>query len=87
MVVLLKKLERLIKWAIFVAFLAMIVAVVVQVFARTFMDQPPLWTEEVSRLTLMYILGLGVGASVLTGDLVNVDLALSSASSFCSSAR
>lgn len=76
MVVLLKQLERLIKWAIFVAFLAMIVAVVVQVFARTFMDQPPLWTEEVSRLTLMYILGLGVGASVLTGDLVNVDLAL-----------
>jgi len=76
MVGLLKKLERLIKWAIFAVFLVMIVAVVVQVFARTFMSQPPLWTEEVSRLTLMYILGLGVGASVLTGDLVNVDLAL-----------
>lgn len=76
MVGFLKKLERLIKWAIFLVFGIMIVAVVVQVFARTFMSQPPLWTEEVSRLTLMYILGLGVGASVLTGDLVNVDLAL-----------
>ena len=57
-------------------FLTMIVAVVIQVFARTFMEQTPLWTEEASRVTLMYILGLGVGASVLTGDLVNVDLAL-----------
>lgn len=76
MAVLLKQIERAIKWAIFLVFSIMIVAVVVQVFARTFMSQPPLWTEEISRLTLMYILGLGVGASVLTGDLVNVDLAL-----------
>ncbi len=76
MVALLKQLERLIKGAIFMVFLTMIVAVVIQVFARTFMEQTPLWTEEASRVTLMYILGLGVGASVLTGDLVNVDLAL-----------
>ena len=72
----LKKLEQLIKGAIFLVFAFMIVAVVVQVFGRTFMAQPPLWTEEASRVTLLYIVGLGVGASVLTGDLVNVDLAL-----------
>jgi TRAP-type C4-dicarboxylate transport system permease small subunit len=71
-----KKLEQLIKWAVFLVFTLMIVAVVTQVFARTFMSQPPLWTEEASRVTLLYIVGLGVGASVLTGDLVNVDLAL-----------
>lgn len=71
-----RKLEHLIKGAIFVVFAFMIVAVVVQVFGRTFMAQPPLWTEEASRVTLLYIVGLGVGASVLTGDLVNVDLAL-----------
>ena len=71
-----KKLEQLIKAAIFLVFAFMIVAVVVQVFGRTFMAQPPLWTEEASRVTLLYIVGLGVGASVLTGDLVNVDLAL-----------
>ncbi|HEY8906588.1 MAG TPA: TRAP transporter small permease, partial [Rhodoferax sp.] len=35
-----------------------------------------LWTEEASRVALLYIVGLGLGASVLTGDLVNVDLAL-----------
>jgi TRAP-type C4-dicarboxylate transport system permease small subunit len=76
MVVTMKKLEQLIKWAVFLVFACMIAAVVTQVFARTFMTQPPLWTEEASRVTLLYIVGLGVGASVLTGDLVNVDLAL-----------
>lgn len=76
MVRLLKSMEKLIKFAIFLAISLMIVAVVVQVFARTFMSQPPIWTEETSRIALLYILGLGVGASVLTGDLVNVDLAL-----------
>lgn len=72
----LKKLEQLIKWGIFLVFAFMIAAVVIQVFGRTFMTQPPIWTEEASRVTLLYIVGLGVGASVLTGDLVNVDLAL-----------
>ena len=83
----LKKLEQLINGAIFGVFTLMIVAVVVQVFARTFMSQPPIWTEEASRVALLYIVGLGVGASVLTGDLVNVDLALmlmnKSARRFC----
>lgn len=73
---LLKRVERIIKWAIFMVFTLMIVAVMVQVYARTFLSQPPLWTEEASRVALLYIVGLGTGASVLTGDLVNVDLAL-----------
>ena len=76
MVGFLRRIERLIKWATFVAFATMIVAVAVQVIARTFMSQPPIWTEETSRVALLYIMSLGVGASFLTGDLVNVDLAL-----------
>ncbi|WP_263770268.1 TRAP transporter small permease [Propionivibrio soli] len=76
MVGILKQLEKLIRGGVFVFFALMIVAVVVQVFARTFMAQPPVWTEEASRVSLLYIMGLGVGASVVTGDLVNVDLAL-----------
>ena len=39
------------------------------------MPQPPLWTEDASRVSLLFIMSLGVGASILTGDLVNVDLA------------
>ena len=72
----LKKIESFIRSMVFVAFVVMIVAVLVQVVARTFMDQPPLWTEEASRVSLLFIMSLGVGASFLTGDLVNVDLAL-----------
>ena len=75
MVELIKKIERLIKWGVFVSFTVMIVAVVVQVIARTIMPQPPLWTEEASRVSLLFIMSLGVGASILTGHLVNVDLA------------
>ena len=71
-----KKLEKLMNWGIFIVFAVMIAAVVIQVFARTFFEQPPLWTEEASRFALLYMVGLGVGAAVLTGDLVNVDLAL-----------
>ena len=76
MVKLLKQIERLIRGGTCIAFAVMILAVVVQVVARTFMSQPPIWTEETSRVALLYIMGLGVGASFLTGDLVNVDLAL-----------
>ena len=76
MVRLLKQIERLIRGGTCVAFAVMIATVVVQVVARTFMSQPPIWTEETSRVALLYIMGLGVGASFLTGDLVNVDLAL-----------
>ncbi len=76
MIELLKKIESFIRGGVFVAFVIMIVAVLVQVVARTFMDQAPLWTEEASRVSLLFIMSLGVGASFLTGDLVNVDLAL-----------
>ncbi len=72
----LKKIESIIRGGVFVAFVVMIVAVLVQVVARTFLDQAPLWTEEASRVSLLFIMSLGVGASFLTGDLVNVDLAL-----------
>lgn len=73
---LLNKLEAVTKGAVLIAFAVMIVSVLVQVLARSFADQPPLWTEEAARVALLYIVALGVGASVLTGDLVNVDLAL-----------
>lgn len=36
----------------------MIVAVLVQVVARTFMDQALLWTEEASRVSLLFIMSL-----------------------------
>lgn len=76
MIGLLKKIESLIRGGVCLSFVLMIVSVMVQVIARSFLDQAPLWTEEFSRVSLLFIMALGAGASFLTGDLVNVDLAL-----------
>ena len=73
MVALLKQLERLIKGAIFMVFLTMIVAVVIQVFARTFMEQTPLWTEEASRLCFIWCVAFAAGPAVRERAYVDVD--------------
>jgi len=58
------------------AFVVLASAVLVQVVTRTFLPQSPVWTEELSRFALMYVIALGVGLSIRSGDLVNVDLFL-----------
>lgn len=56
------------------AFFALIVVVSVQIFTRTFGLPSPVWTEELSRYLLLYMTAFGVGLSLLTGELVNVDI-------------
>ncbi len=51
-------------------------AVLIQVFTRTFLPQSPVWTEELSRFALMFLVAFGVGLAIRSGDLVNVDLFL-----------
>ena len=72
----LKIIEKIMRTLIFITIAVMIIAVTTQVFARTFLPQAPIWTEEMSRFTLLFIAGFGAGLAVLSGDLVNVDLAL-----------
>jgi len=65
----------------------MILAVLTQVFARTCTSSEfwttwlpfacfsaPVWTEELTRYALLYMAAFGVGLSLLSGDLVNVDV-------------
>ena len=56
-----------------VAFLILMAAVLTQVLGRTF-GQSPVWTEELTRFALIYLTAFGVGAALLSGDLVNVDV-------------
>jgi TRAP-type C4-dicarboxylate transport system permease small subunit len=49
----------------------------VQVAARTFLPQSPVWTEELTRFALLYLAACGVGPALRTGELVNVDLVVS----------
>ncbi|WP_118134126.1 TRAP transporter small permease [Oceanicella sp. SM1341] len=63
--------------AVGIAFVALIATVLMQVFARTFLPGSPIWTEELSRAALMFLAACGVGLSMRSGDLVNVDLVVS----------
>ncbi|QDL91360.1 TRAP transporter small permease [Paroceanicella profunda] len=63
--------------AVGITFLLLIGTVLLQVFARTFLPGSPIWTEELSRAALMFLAACGVGLSIRSGDLVNVDLVVS----------
>lgn len=55
------------------SFSVMIAAVLIQVVGRTW-GSSPVWTEELTRFALLFMVAFGVGLSLRTGDLVNVDV-------------
>lgn len=56
--------------------LVLMTSVTIQIFSRTFLPTSPIWTEELTRYALLYMVSFGAGLSLLSGDMVNVDLAL-----------
>ncbi|MBT0782579.1 MULTISPECIES: TRAP transporter small permease [unclassified Paracoccus (in: a-proteobacteria)] len=62
------------RFAVGIAFFALIVVVTLQIATRTFGLPSPVWTEELSRYLLLYMTAFGIGLSLMTGELVNVDL-------------
>ena len=60
--------------AVGVSFFALIAVVTIQIVTRTFGLPSPVWTEELSRYLLLYMVAFGIGLSLMTGELVNVDL-------------
>ena len=57
-----------------VSFLVLIATVLTQVLGRTF-GSSPIWTEELTRFSMLYMVAFGAGLSLRSGDLVNVDVA------------
>jgi len=55
------------------AFAVLLIAVLIQVTGRT-VGSSPVWTEELTRFALLYLTAFGVGLSLKSGDLVNVDV-------------
>lgn len=55
------------------SFATLIIVVLIQVVGRT-IGSSPVWTEEVTRFALLYLAAFGVGLSLRSGDLVNVDV-------------
>lgn len=56
-----------------VSFAVLIMAVVIQVVGRM-TGLSPVWTEELTRYALLYMIAFGAGLALHTGDLVNVDV-------------
>ncbi|PYE86597.1 TRAP transporter small permease [Phyllobacterium leguminum] len=57
-----------------IAFGVLIVMVTLQVLGRIPGFPAPIWTEEVSRFALLYLVAFSCGLAALGGELVNVDL-------------
>lgn len=55
------------------AFAVLLASVLIQVVGRV-IGSSPVWTEELSRFALLYMIAFGVGLAFRSGDLVNVDV-------------
>lgn len=55
------------------SFAVLIAAVLIQVIGRA-TGSSPVWTEELTRFALLYLIAFGAGLALRTGDLVNVDV-------------
>ena len=66
--------EKLSRFLVGASFFGMIIAVVIQLLGRNIFSDSPVWTEELTRFGLLYLTAFGLGPSLRSGDLVNVDL-------------
>ncbi|ARE42104.1 TRAP-type C4-dicarboxylate transport system, small permease component [Rhodovulum sp. P5] len=64
---------RVARLGVGLAFLVLIAAVLIQVVGRT-IGNSPVWTEELTRFALLFLVAFGAGLSFRTGDMVNVDV-------------
>jgi TRAP-type transport system small permease protein len=64
---------RLTQWGVGLSFAVLIATVLLQVSGRL-TGLSLVWTEELTRYALLYMVAFGAGLSFRTGDLVNVDV-------------
>ncbi|ANB35223.1 TRAP transporter small permease [Rhodovulum sulfidophilum] len=55
------------------SFAVLIGAVLLQVIGRS-LGNSPVWTEELTRFALLFLIAFGAGLSLRSGDMVNVDI-------------
>ncbi len=66
--------STLCRYGTLAAFAVLVVVVTLQVLGRVPGMPSPVWTEEVARFALVYLVAFSCGLAVLRGELVNVDL-------------
>jgi len=65
-------LKKFFSFLIFTSMLGMVVCVTWQVLTRYILHYPTIWTEEATRVFLIYMTFMGAGLSMLRGDEVKV---------------
>lgn len=71
-----KFIDRILEGGTLISFIALIVVVFLQVFARFALPKVPHWTEEASRIFFIYTVCFAGGLAVRDKAYVNVDLLL-----------
>jgi TRAP-type C4-dicarboxylate transport system permease small subunit len=67
-------LERAFRAVASVLFVMMLAAVLVQIVARYALPTAPVWTEELTRFALIFMVAFACGSAVRRRELVNVDI-------------
>ena len=66
--------EQFLKIGTLISTYGLILSVLVQIFARFFLENPPAWTEEASRLCFIYAVAFAGGLALKDGEYVALDL-------------
>lgn len=61
------------RFGVLISFAVLIGVVLIQIIGRT-IGSSPVWTEELTRFALLYLVAFGTGLSLISGDLANVDV-------------
>ncbi len=69
----LKLLDRFNEAGIILSLSVMMISVLIQVFARFFLDSAPSWTEEMARIFFVFSVAFGAGLAVKEGAYIFLD--------------
>lgn len=61
------------KWGTFLSTLGFVAAILIQIFARLFLETAPSWTEEAARIFFVLAIGCSAGLALRSGEYVNFD--------------
>lgn len=65
--------NRILKYGTLISSYCLIASVMLQIFARFFLDNPPTWTEEASRLFFVYTIAFAAGLAMKNDEYVYLD--------------
>ena len=69
-----RRISRILKYGTLFSTIALVLSVMIQIYARFFMESAPSWTEEASRLFFIYAISFASGLAFKQNYFVSLDL-------------